>query len=89
MECPSTTQPCIVLPDSFGSCSAYGKRKYFESKNAILLMSYFFKSAEQLRVKSTKTMVALSAGKGIAIVAEAWGKRERIVGQHFAARGFG
>ena len=49
----------------------------------------FFESAEQLRVKSDKTMVAKSAGKGIAILAEAQDKSERIVGQDFAARGFG
>jgi hypothetical protein len=32
---------------------------------------FVLKSAEQLRVKLTKTTVAMSVGKGIAIVAEA------------------
>jgi hypothetical protein len=48
----------------------------------------FFPSAEQLRAKSNKTMVAVCVGKGIAIVAEAQG-RANVVEQHFAASGFG
>jgi hypothetical protein len=42
------------------------------------LISFVLKSAEQLRVKSTKTMVAMCVGKGIAIVAE--GGVERSAG---------
>ena len=48
---------------------------------------FLFPSAEQLRPKSDKTMVASSVGRGIAIVADALA-RANEVGQHFAARGF-
>ena len=45
-------------------------------------------SAEQLRAKLGKTMVACALERALAMLAEERAWRERIVGQDFAARGF-
>ena len=66
---------CLILPEAYW-LTANKKRKYKNNYSSAGCVQWTT-SAEQLRAKSIKTLVAISAGRGIAIIAEAQAKSER------------
>jgi len=72
-KCPPTHNPttfCLILPEAYWLTEA--KKRECNYTDYVNSSTYFyFRSAEQLRMKSNKTMVVMSDGRGIAIIAEA------------------